>query len=141
MKFRVLALDYDGTIAQDGQLNQDVRLAISEARSRGLVVVIVTGRNLRDLRQVAGDLDFLDAVVAENGAVISFPGGVSRVLGQAPPQNFVEELRHREIAFTEGQCVVEADGALAPRILQVIRDLELPLLLLFNRGRLTAVPQ
>ena len=73
MKFRVLALDYDGTIAQDGQLNQDVRLAISEARSRGLVVVIVTGRNLRDLRQVAGDLDFLDAVVAENGAVISFP--------------------------------------------------------------------
>jgi len=67
MKFSVLALDYDGTIAHDGKLDSDVRAAIGEVRSRGIAVVLVTGRILSDLRSVAGDLDFVDAVVAENG--------------------------------------------------------------------------
>lgn len=141
MKFRVLAIDYDGTIAQDGKLNPDVHSAIIEARARGLVVVLVTGRILQDLRQVVGDLSFLDAVVSENGAFISFPGGTSRLIGQPPPQHFVEELRRRGIAISVGQCVVEADANSAPQILSVIRDLELPLLLLFNRSRLMVLPQ
>ena len=36
---------------------------------------------------------------------------------------------------------MEADAALAPRILAVIRELELPLVLLFNRSRLMVLPQ
>jgi hydroxymethylpyrimidine pyrophosphatase-like HAD family hydrolase len=50
MKFGVLALDYDGTIAIDGALDPDVRAAIAEVRSAGVVVVLVTGRILDDLR-------------------------------------------------------------------------------------------
>ncbi len=73
MKFSVLALDYDGTIARDGQLDPEVRSAIGEVRSRGIVVVIVTGRTISDLTMVAGGLDFVDAVVGENGAVLAFP--------------------------------------------------------------------
>ena len=65
MKFGVLALDYDGTIARDGILDSEVRRAIAEARARGIAVVIVTGRILSELKQVAGDLQFVDAVVAE----------------------------------------------------------------------------
>jgi hydroxymethylpyrimidine pyrophosphatase-like HAD family hydrolase len=141
MKFRVLALDYDGTIAQDGRLDAGVRSAIVEARARGLVVVLVTGRILEDLRRVAGDLSFLDAVVAENGAVLYFPSGTSRLIGQPASQSFVEELRRRGISISVGQCVVEADASAAPQILSVIRDLELPLLLLFNRSRLMVLPQ
>jgi hypothetical protein len=34
MKVRVLALDYDGTIASAGSLDPDVRAALEEARSR-----------------------------------------------------------------------------------------------------------
>jgi predicted mannosyl-3-phosphoglycerate phosphatase (HAD superfamily) len=81
MKFGVLALDYDGTIAQDGVLEPDVKAAIMEARARRIVAVLVTGRILSDLRQAAGDLGFVDAVVAENGAVVAFPNGQSRLLG------------------------------------------------------------
>lgn len=36
---------------------------------------------------------------------------------------------------------MEADAIFASRILAVIRDLELPLVLLFNRGRLRVLPQ
>src|ERR1022692_504539 len=79
MKFSVLALDYDGTIARDGQLDPEVRSAIGEVRSRGIVVVIVTGRTISDLTMVAGGLDFVDAVVGENGAVLAFPSGNTRL--------------------------------------------------------------
>jgi hydroxymethylpyrimidine pyrophosphatase-like HAD family hydrolase len=141
MKFGVLALDYDGTIATDGQLHPDVRAAISEVRSKGIAVVIVTGRVLSDLAQVAGGLEFVDAVVAENGAVLAFSIGNSRLIGQPPPPAFLKELGRRGIAFTTGQCVVEADGSAAQQILDVIRTMELPLVLLFNRGRLMVLPQ
>jgi hydroxymethylpyrimidine pyrophosphatase-like HAD family hydrolase len=141
MRFSVLALDYDGTIACDGALDLDVKSAVGEARSRGISVILATGRILSDLRRVAGSLDFVDAVVAENGAVLLFPDGNSRLIGQPPPAIFVEELRRRGVDFTAGQCVVETDALVAPQILSVIRDLELPLVLVFNRGRLMVLPQ
>jgi len=68
-----LALDYDGTIARGDALDPTVRDAIAAARTAGLTVLLVTGRILDELRQVAGDLHYVDAVVAENGAVVYFP--------------------------------------------------------------------
>jgi hydroxymethylpyrimidine pyrophosphatase-like HAD family hydrolase len=141
MKFCVLALDYDGTIARDGVLDPDVKAAILEARARGIVVVIVSGRILSDLRQAAGDLPFVDAVVAENGAVLALPNGQTKLIGSLPPQIFLNELRRRGIESRSGQCIVEADAASAPQILEVIRQLELPLVLLFNRSRVMVLPQ
>ena len=141
MKFRALALDYDGTIAQDGVLNPEVKAAIAEVRVRGIVVVLVTGRVLADLKQVVGDLDFVDAVVAENGAVLEFPNRYSRLIGSPPPAVFLDQLGRRGIEFKVGQCIVESDAASAQQILAAIRELELPLVLLFNRGRLMILPQ
>lgn len=141
MKFNVLALDYDGTIAQDGKLNEEVRSAIGEVRTRGISVVLVTGRILGDLSDILGSLDLVDAVVAENGAVLAFANGYSRLIGRAPAPVFLEELARRGILFRAGQCVVETDADKAEHVLAVIRDLELPLVLLFNRGRLMVLPQ
>src|SRR5271157_1171144 len=141
MKFSVLALDYDGTIAREGVLDPEVRAAIAEVRAQGITVVIVSGRTLSDLQRVAGDLGFVDAVIAENGAVLRFRNGYSQPLGQPPPEIFLAELKRRGIAFSTGQCIVEADASFAQSILAVIRELELPLVLLFNRSRLMVLPQ
>lgn len=67
MTFGVLALDYDGTIAIDGALDPDVRAAIADVRAAGVVVVLVTGRILDDLRRVAGDLRFVDPWLRKTG--------------------------------------------------------------------------
>ena len=141
MRFSVLALDYDGTIAHNGALNPDVRAAIAEARADGIAVVLVSGRILADLKQVAGSLDFVDAVVAENGAVLAFANGHSRVLRPQPPATFLHELLRRGIPFSAGECVVETDAGYSCKILDVIREQQLPLALLFNRGRLMVLPQ
>jgi hydroxymethylpyrimidine pyrophosphatase-like HAD family hydrolase len=141
MKLRVLALDYDGTIAQNGKLDAHVKAAIIEARARGVAVVLVTGRILSELKKVVGDLSLFDAIVAENGAVLFFPSGYSRLIGERPPAAFLEELRRRKIDFLAGESVVESDADSAPQILAAIRQLELPLALLFNRDRLMVLPQ
>jgi len=141
MKFSVLALDYDGTVARDGVLDSDVKAAIVEARTRGIVVIFVTGRILTDLKRVAGNLEFVDAVVTENGAVLSFPNGQTRIIGHRPPQAFLDQLSRRGIQFQAGECIIESDAAVAPQILAIIRELELPLVLLFNRSRLMVLPQ
>jgi hypothetical protein len=141
MKFGVLALDYDGTIARDGDLDPDVKGAIVDARARGIVVVIVTGRILSDLREKVGDIGFVDAVVAENGAVLAFPNGQFRPMSHLPPQVFLDELRRCGIESKTGECIAEADADSAPQILAIIRKLELPLVLLFNRSRVMVLPQ
>jgi len=141
MKFSVLALDYDGTTAREGKLDPDVRASIEEARALGIVVVLVTGRILSDLRQVVGGLDFFDAIVAENGAVLAFPGGRTRVLGRLPPPVLLDELCRQKVDFAIGDCVLEADAAAASRILAAVQKLECPFVLTFNRSRVMLLPQ
>jgi hydroxymethylpyrimidine pyrophosphatase-like HAD family hydrolase len=142
MKFAVLALDYDGTVAVDGVLDPSVRQAIAELRQQRIAVVPVTGRRLADLRRVAGDLTCFDVVVGENGAVLEFPVTGRRLVMAHPPRpTFIEALRRRGVPFTMGEVVVEMDAAWAVTVLEAVRDLELPLTLAFNRGRLMVLPQ
>jgi hypothetical protein len=142
MKLSVIALDYDGTIASGDRLEPAVRDAIADARTRGIVVLLVTGRILSELQRVAGDLHFVDGVVAENGAVLHFPdSGHTSLLAPLVPGAFVAELERRRIPCTPGQCLVDGASDDAPRILDAIRDLELPLVLLFNRSRVMTLPQ
>ncbi len=84
----------------------------------------------------------MDGVVAENGAVVHFPGsGYTSVLAAAAPGALVAELRRRGIRAAAGQTIIEAAAADAQRILDTIHQQELPLVLLFNRSRLMILPQ
>jgi hypothetical protein len=142
MKLAIFALDYDGTTARADVLDPSVREAIAAARSNGILVLLVTGRSLADLRRVAGGLHFLDGVIAENGAILHFPDSEhTSVLAPVVPPSFVAELGRRRIPFRAGQCLVDADAAEAPRLLEVIRTLELPLVLIFNCSRVMTLPQ
>lgn len=141
MKFNVLALDYDGTIASHGHLHSEVALAIREARAKGITVVLVTGRILSDLRRVMKQRDLFDAIVAENGAVLAFPNGWTRVLGRPPSKELLSLLCDDGIEVAFGDCVLEANADQAPKILAAIRKLQLPLMLVFNHGRVMVLPQ
>jgi hydroxymethylpyrimidine pyrophosphatase-like HAD family hydrolase len=142
VKLSVVALDYDGTIARDDRLDPSVRDAIAGARRRGIAVMLVTGRRLDELRRVAGNLCFVDGVVAENGAVVHFPeGGLTTTLAPPLPEAFAAELRRQGIPFDQGRCLIGADASSAPQMLHIIRELELPIVLLFNRSQLMALAQ
>jgi hydroxymethylpyrimidine pyrophosphatase-like HAD family hydrolase len=142
VKLSTLALDFDGTIAQNAVLDPKVRKAIAEARAQDVVVLLVTVRILEDLRRVAGDLHLVDAVVSENGAAIYFPdSGYLRVLAEPPPAVLLNELRREGVLFSVGQSIIDPDQATATRLLAMLQRLELPLVLAFNRSRVIVLPQ
>jgi hydroxymethylpyrimidine pyrophosphatase-like HAD family hydrolase len=142
VKLSVIALDYDGTTARHDSMGPVVRDAIAAARACGITVLLVTGRILDELRRVAGDLRFVDGVVAENGAVLHFPdSGHTTLLAPVVPGAYVDELRRRGVPHQAGQCLVDADANEASVLLHVIRALELPLVLIFNGGRVMTLPQ
>ncbi|HXH14023.1 MAG TPA: HAD hydrolase family protein [Alphaproteobacteria bacterium] len=142
MQLSVLAVDYDGTIAQDSVLDPEVRQAILEVWAQRVSVVMVTGRILDNPRRVMGDLRLVDAVVAENGAVIAFPAsGRSIVLAPPASECMLMELQRRGIEARAGACVIETAADHAGDVLDAVHTLELPLVLLFKRGRLMVLPQ
>jgi hydroxymethylpyrimidine pyrophosphatase-like HAD family hydrolase len=142
MTLSVLALDYDGTLARHDGLETSVRQAIAAVRHSGITVLLVTGRILGELRRVAGDLHFVDGVVAENGAVVHFPdSGYTTLLAPVIPAHFLTELGRRRIPVHRGECLVDTDAAEGGRLLEAIRALELPLALVFNRSRVMTLPQ
>lgn len=141
MKPRVLALDFDGTIAVNDTIDSDVAAAIQEARRAGLLAVLVTGRRLNDLGAIFCDPPPFDAIVAENGAVLRLPDLPSPIpLSDGPDSRFLAELEKREIRHQRGQCVVETAADAAPHIVEIIRSLGLPLAITFNLGRLMVLP-
>ena len=142
VKLSVLALDYDGTVTRNDALDPSVRAAVAAARASGITVLLVTGRILSELRRVAGDLHFVDGVVAENGAVVHFPAsGHTTRLAPPVPEAFLEDLRSRGIRHHAGECLVDAAAGEAPALLESIRRLELPLVLLFNAGQVMVLSQ
>jgi hydroxymethylpyrimidine pyrophosphatase-like HAD family hydrolase len=142
VKLSVLALYYDGTVTRNDALDPSVREAIAAARESGITVLLVTGRILRELRRVAGDLHFVDGVIAENGALVHFAdSGHTTTLAPLVPVGFVKELQRRGIPHHAGKCLVDAGADEAPRLLDVIHTLELPLVLLFNGGRVMTLAQ
>ena len=57
MKVRVLALDFDGTIAVDARLDDEVAGALREVRHAGIMTVLVSGRMLEAISASAAPVD------------------------------------------------------------------------------------
>ena len=94
MFFVALATDYDGTLARNGHVEASVRSAIEELRRSGRKLLLVTGRDLGDLKDAFGPLDVFDMVVAENGALLFDPARREETpLGEPPPPALVDRLR------------------------------------------------
>ena len=74
MTYRIIATDYDGTLAHDGRVDAPTLDALREARGSGIRLVMVTGRELPDLFGTFEHADLFDRIVAENGALLYDPG-------------------------------------------------------------------
>jgi hydroxymethylpyrimidine pyrophosphatase-like HAD family hydrolase len=85
VKVRVLALDFDGTIAVDARLDDEVAGALRDVRRAGVMIVLVSGRMLEDIQGTVHAPDLFDAIVAEGGAVVQMSNGASpTVLARGP---------------------------------------------------------
>ncbi len=65
MRFRAIASDYDGTLADDGRVTQETVDALRRVRASGRKLILITGRTLADLRTVFSELSLFDLFIVE----------------------------------------------------------------------------
>jgi hydroxymethylpyrimidine pyrophosphatase-like HAD family hydrolase len=141
MRYHVLASDYDGTLADDGTVNAQTVQALNRFRASGRLLVLVTGRELADLRQVFSELTLFEYVVTENGATLYQPvTQVETTLAPPPPEPFVELLKERGVPLSVGRTIVATVQPYETVVLQTIRDLGLELQVIFNKGAVMVLP-
>lgn len=141
MRFLLLAVDYDGTLATDGQVDDQTLEALEHFRASGRKLVLVTGRHLPDLREVFPRLELFECVVAENGGLLYRPcTREEKPLSEAPDPHFIAELRRRSVPASVGRSVVATWKPHDLEVLSAIRDLGLDLQVIFNKGAVMVLP-
>lgn len=142
MFFVALAVDYDGTVARDGRVDAATVAALEKVKKSGRKLILVTGRDLDDLRRVFPEMGIFDLVVAENGALLFDPENKEEVLlAAAPADSLVEYLRNRKVApLSIGRCIVATWEPNETIVLEAIRDLGLELHIIFNKGAVMVLP-
>ena len=138
--FRAVALDVDGTLAQDGRVSVDTLRALGECRARGVAVILVTGRTLDDLGRTFPDLlHAASAVVTENGACLASPGGVRRIAARLDPA-LGALLSAKGVRWSTGEVVLACSGADEATVLEAVRELGHSYQLVRNRAALMVLP-
>jgi phosphoglycolate phosphatase (TIGR01487 family) len=142
MRFSALATDYDGTLASEGKVAEETWEAVRRLRASGRKLILVTGRELDELRTICPDLKIFDRVVAENGGVLYRPAGREQeLLASSPPKEFVQELHARGVAhLSVGQTIIATVRPYEIVVLQAIRDLGLELQVIFNKEAVMVLP-
>ena len=99
MHYFALACDFDQTLANRGIVAQSTLGALERLLASGRKLVLVTGRQLDDLRQIFPQLSLFERVVTDNGAVLFRPAtGETKLLAEPPPQSFIDALRKRGVS-------------------------------------------
>ena len=76
MRYRLIALDVDGTIrSRERPISQRTRDAIDRVREAGAFVTLATGRSFRSAASAAEDLRLTTPIVTFQGAHVAFPTG------------------------------------------------------------------
>jgi len=142
LPWRLLACDYDETIATKGAMSPAAAEALHEARAAGWRTALVTGRPLANCQEVCRDFSCFDLVVAESGAVLHFPStGATEDLVPPPPPDFVRELDRRGVRYLPGRVVVIVLGSSPEAVGAIIRDAGLALDYFWNRYAVMVVPR
>jgi hypothetical protein len=142
MHYQVLATDYDGTLAHHGRVDALTVAALERLLATGRRLVMVTGRELPELREVFPRLDLFDWVVAENGALLYRPStNEEKPLAEPPPERLINTLTLRGVEpMSVGRVIVATWEPHEKKVLETIHHLALERQVIFNKGAVMILP-
>ncbi|HVX15026.1 MAG TPA: HAD-IIB family hydrolase [Pirellulales bacterium] len=142
MRYLTLASDYDGTLATDGLVGDDIVAALTRLRKSGRKLILVTGRELPELQIVFPAHEIFDWIVAENGALLYRPADRSqKLLAPAPPEALVAEIRRKGVErLSIGAAILATWRPYETALFEAIRDQGLDYHIIFNKDAVMALP-
>ena len=142
MQYLVLATDYDGTLAQQGRVDEPTLAALGRLRRSGRKIILVTGRERVELEAVFPQVGVCDLVVAENGGLLFWPGeNREQPLGQPPPEAFLAEMRRLRVEpHSLGRVIFATWRPHEEAIQQTIGRLGIDYQIIFNKRAVMVLP-
>ena len=141
MRYHCFITDYDGTLASNDRVMPEAVRALTQLKATGRKLILVTGRQLEELKAVFPEYGLFDRIVAENGAVLYRPSTMeTELLGAPPPQTFVRLLQKQNVPVSEGQVIVATWEPNEGAILNAIRATGLEYQVIFNKGAVMVLP-
>src|SRR5437868_6035057 len=136
MNWRILACDYDGTLAHDGILSDATASAIDRFREKSGRLLMVTGRELPDLQSICGVIDKFEWIVAENGALLYRPAdGFTQLLCSAASAEVAQKLADAGAQpLSVGRAIIATREPYEAVAIELIKELRLELQIIFNKG-------
>src|ERR1700693_2410194 len=137
---KAVAIDFEGTLTEDGTLSPSVLAAVRSARESGLRLILVTGRTLTDLWRDFPDVhELFDVTVAENGGILRAAESHRR-LARPVDLELGKALQRRGVPVQLGEVILGCDAVHDAVVVDEIRRLALHCQLIRNRGALMVVP-
>jgi hydroxymethylpyrimidine pyrophosphatase-like HAD family hydrolase len=142
MRCRVLATDYDGTLALNGHVDEPTVAALRRFLASGRQLVLVTGRELQELLGILPEISLFERVLAENGALLYRPATREALpLAGPPPDELVQRLTEEGVRpLSIGQVIVATWEANENAVRRAIGDLGLDLQVICNKGAVMVLP-
>lgn len=137
---RVMAFDYDGTLAESGKIPQNMLDALRQLRNAGYVLFLVTGRDYASIPLEALE-DIFTGIVWENGAVLTRQPEPEIYLpfGQVDP-HLVKMLEATGIPLEKGEAIVSSWSFHDQAIWQTLAEFSGDAAISHNKGAIMILP-
>jgi hydroxymethylpyrimidine pyrophosphatase-like HAD family hydrolase len=142
MRHRVLACDYDGTLATQGVCSAETVEALQRVAAAGIRLVLVTGRTEEELAEVFDPGTLFEALVLENGAVVlDVKDGTEQLLAPRVPAGLVAELQRRAVTpLFVGKVLCSTAWSQEPKLSAAIARLGVDRQVVRNRDSAMVMP-
>lgn len=140
MHYRILAFDFDGTLAEHGNVPPALQNALERLRSTGHALFLVTGRHLDDL-DLGGLAELFTGIVWENGAVLYHTATreVFLPFGMVDPR-LVAQLTLAGVPLAHGRAIVASWSPHEQTIWQVLSAWGGDAVIVHNKGAVMILP-
>jgi hypothetical protein len=142
MRHRVLACDYDGTLATEGVCSDETIEALKRVAAAGIRLVLVTGRTREELAAVFDPGTLFEAIVVENGAVvIHVATGQEQLLAPRLPSALVTEFQRTGVTpLVVGRVLFSTAWSQEPKLLAAIAKVGVDRQVVRNRESAMVLP-
>lgn len=141
MYFLALAVDYDGTIAENGHVTPDTLNAFSRLRQSGRKLLLMAGREVVDLQHACRNLEVFDLIVAENGALLYHPLIGQEVYLAPPPPQLRNKLSEFGVSpISVGRSIIATWQPHEHAVMRAIQETGLEMQITFNKGAVMVLP-
>ena len=143
MRHRVLACDFDGTLATEGVCSEATVEALGRVAATGIHLVLVTGRTREELEDVFDPGSLFEAIVLENGAVVlDAATGQKQLLAPRVPNGLVAELQRAGVVpLVVGRVLCSTSWSQEAKLSAAIARLGVDRLVVRNRASAMVMPQ